>query len=123
MSGTTIFLRTPTLKLTIGQRNGLKSFMKKTNDKKEYRRAQAVLEKSEGKTHKAAYISMVWPEEKLMYNFYDEMNSTNTRQTVDPDYYKKNKHKMLQPITVAEKITEMIFKERQYHNGRSVEIG
>ena len=53
MSGTTIFLRTPTLKLTIGQRNGLKSFMKETNDKKEYRRAQAVLEKSRGKTHKA----------------------------------------------------------------------
>ena len=27
----------------------------------------------------SAYISMVWPEEKLMmYNFYDEMNSTNT---------------------------------------------
>jgi hypothetical protein len=47
MYGTTIFVRTPTLKLTIGQRNGLKSFMKKTNDKKEYRRAQAVLEKSE----------------------------------------------------------------------------
>ena len=40
MSGTTIFLSTPTLKLTIGQRNGLKSFMKETNDKKEYRRAQ-----------------------------------------------------------------------------------
>ena len=53
MSGTTIFVRTPTLKLTIGQRNGLRSFMKKTNDKKEYCRAQAVLEKSEGKTHKA----------------------------------------------------------------------
>jgi transposase len=54
MYGTTIFVRTPsTLNLTIGQRNGLKSFMKKTNDKKEYRRAQAVLEKSEGKTHKA----------------------------------------------------------------------
>ena len=52
MPGTTIFLRTPTLKLTIGQRNGLK-FMKETNDKKEYRRAHAVLEKSEGKTHKA----------------------------------------------------------------------
>ncbi|MFZ0514732.1 MAG: helix-turn-helix domain-containing protein [Candidatus Nitrosopolaris sp.] len=46
-------MRTPsTLKLTIGQRNGLKSFMKKTNDKKEYRRAQAVLRKGEGKTHK-----------------------------------------------------------------------
>ena len=27
--------------------------MKETKDKKEYRRAQAVLEKSEGKTHKA----------------------------------------------------------------------
>ena len=54
MYGTTIFVRTrSTLKLTIGQRNGLRSFMKKTNDKKEYRRAQAVLEKSEGKTHKA----------------------------------------------------------------------
>ena len=53
MSVTTIFLRTPTLKLTIGKRNGLKSFMKETNDKKEYRRAQAILEKSEGKTHKA----------------------------------------------------------------------
>ena|SRR5215469_3673878 len=53
MSGTTIFLRTPTLKLTIGQRNGLKTFMKETNDKKKYRRVQAVLEKSEGKTHKA----------------------------------------------------------------------
>ena len=27
----------------------------------------------------SAYISMVWPEEKLMmYNFYNEMNSTNT---------------------------------------------
>jgi hypothetical protein len=30
---------------------------------------------------------------------------------------------MLQPIAVAEKITEMIFKERQYNNGQSVEIG
>ena len=27
----------------------------------------------------SAYISMVvWPEEKLMYNFYNEMNSMNT---------------------------------------------
>ena len=29
-------------------------------------------------TPSSAYISMVWPEEKLMYNFYDEMNSINT---------------------------------------------
>ena len=46
-------MRTPTLNLTIGQRNGLKSFMKKTKDKKEYRRAQAILKKAEGKTHKS----------------------------------------------------------------------
>ena len=27
----------------------------------------------------SAYISMVWPDEKLMtYDFYNEMNSTNT---------------------------------------------
>ena len=26
----------------------------------------------------SAYISMSWPDEKLMYNFYDEMNSINT---------------------------------------------
>ena len=41
------------LKLTLGQRNGLKSFMKKTNDKTEYRRAQAIVRKCEGRTHKA----------------------------------------------------------------------
>jgi 3-oxoacyl-[acyl-carrier protein] reductase len=48
---------------------------------------------------------------------------TKMQQSVDLDYYKKNKNNMLQPITVAEKITEMIFKDRQYHNGQSVEIG
>jgi len=26
----------------------------------------------------SAYISMVWPDEKLIYDFYDEMNSINT---------------------------------------------
>ncbi|MGC1933052.1 MAG: hypothetical protein WA667_29095 [Candidatus Nitrosopolaris sp.] len=31
----------------------MKSFMKKTNDKKEYRRAQAALKKGEGKTQDA----------------------------------------------------------------------
>jgi len=48
---------------------------------------------------------------------------TQMQQNIDPTYYKKNKHNMLQPKDVAEKITEMIFKERQYHNGQSVEIG
>ena len=26
----------------------------------------------------SAYISMSWPDEKLMYNFYDKIDSTNT---------------------------------------------
>ena len=53
MSSTRIFVRIPSrLKLTMGQRNGLRSFMKKTKDKQEYRRAQAILKKGEGKTHK-----------------------------------------------------------------------
>jgi 3-oxoacyl-[acyl-carrier protein] reductase len=48
---------------------------------------------------------------------------TQMQQDVDPTYYKKNKHNMLQPKDIAEKIAEMIFKERQYHNGQSIEIG
>jgi 3-oxoacyl-[acyl-carrier protein] reductase len=47
---------------------------------------------------------------------------TKMQQSVDLDYYKKNKQKMLQPIAIAEKITEMIF-ENEYTNGQSVEIG
>jgi 3-oxoacyl-[acyl-carrier protein] reductase len=48
---------------------------------------------------------------------------TQMQQNIDLNYYKKNKHNMLQPKGVAEKIAEMIFKEHQYHNGKSVEIG
>ncbi len=48
---------------------------------------------------------------------------TQMQQNVDLNYYKKNKHNMLQPKDIAEKIAEMIFKEHQYHNGQSVEIG
>jgi 3-oxoacyl-[acyl-carrier protein] reductase len=48
---------------------------------------------------------------------------TQMQQNIDSIYYKKNQHNMLQPKDVAEKITEMIFKERQYHNGQSVDIG
>jgi transposase len=39
------------LKLRTGQINGLRSFMEKTNDKREYRRAVAVLQKADGKTY------------------------------------------------------------------------
>lgn len=46
------FVRIPSrLKLTIGQINGLRLFMEKTNDKREYRRAVAVLRKAEGTTY------------------------------------------------------------------------
>jgi len=48
---------------------------------------------------------------------------TQMQQNVDPTYYKKNKHNMLQPKDVAEKIAEMIFKEHQHHNGQVIEIG
>ncbi len=39
------------LKLTIGQIKGLRSFIEKTNDKREYRRAVAVFQKADGKTY------------------------------------------------------------------------
>jgi transposase len=46
------FMRFPSrLKLTIGQINGLRSFIEKTNDKSEYRRAVAVFHKADGKTY------------------------------------------------------------------------
>jgi 3-oxoacyl-[acyl-carrier protein] reductase len=48
---------------------------------------------------------------------------TKMQEVFDPGYYRTNKHKMLKPKTVAEKILEMIFEERRYHNGQSIEIG
>jgi len=39
------------LKLTIGQRYKLKSFIKNTCNKKEYRRLLAILQKGEGRTY------------------------------------------------------------------------
>jgi hypothetical protein len=46
------FVRVPSrLKLTIGQINRLRSFIKKTNDKREYCRAVAVFQKADGKTY------------------------------------------------------------------------
>ncbi|MGA9170335.1 MAG: hypothetical protein WBZ20_09340, partial [Nitrososphaeraceae archaeon] len=43
------------LKLTISQINGLRSFIEKTDDKREYRRAVTVFQKADGKTYD--YIS------------------------------------------------------------------
>ena len=39
------------LKLTISQINGLRLFIGKTDDKREYRRAVAVFQKADGKTY------------------------------------------------------------------------
>ena len=39
------------LKLTISQINALRSFIEKTDEKREYRRAVAVLQKADGKTY------------------------------------------------------------------------
>jgi hypothetical protein len=44
------FMRIPS-RLRIGQINGLRSFIEKTKDKSEYRRAVAVLQKADGKTY------------------------------------------------------------------------
>jgi 3-oxoacyl-[acyl-carrier protein] reductase len=49
---------------------------------------------------------------------------TKMQADLDPEYYRKNKDKMLQPRQIAEKISEMIFDKRhKYHNGQSIEIG
>jgi len=47
---------------------------------------------------------------------------TKMQEDVDPVYYRNNKHRMLKPKTVAKKILEMIFEDRRYHNGQSIEI-
>ncbi len=48
--------------------------------------------------------------------------ATKMQKDVDPHYYELNKHKMLHPKTVAEKITDMIFDDKKYGNGISVDL-
>jgi 3-oxoacyl-[acyl-carrier protein] reductase len=49
---------------------------------------------------------------------------TKMQADLDPEYYRKNKNKMLEPRQIAEKIGEMILdKEYKYDNGQSIEIG
>ena len=48
--------RHPTkLVLSVKERNSLKSLMDSTNDKKEYRRVQAVLQKADGRTYRRVH--------------------------------------------------------------------
>ena len=44
------------------------------------------------------------------------------QEDVDSHYYELNKHKMLSPRTVAEKIIDMVFDDKKYGNGVSVDI-
>ena len=48
--------------------------------------------------------------------------ATKMQKDVDLHYYKLNKYKMLHPKTVAEKITDMVFNDKKYGNGVSVDL-
>jgi 3-oxoacyl-[acyl-carrier protein] reductase len=48
--------------------------------------------------------------------------ATKMQEDVDARYYELNKHKMLHPRTVAEKIADMIFKDNEYRNGIAVDL-
>jgi hypothetical protein len=39
---------------------------------------QQKIEPNGSRKKSSVYISMLWPDTKLMYDFYDKMNSTNT---------------------------------------------
>jgi 3-oxoacyl-[acyl-carrier protein] reductase len=48
--------------------------------------------------------------------------ATKMQEDSDARYYELNKHKMLHPRTVAEKIADMIFKDNEYRNGIAVDL-
>ena len=47
---------------------------------------------------------------------------TKMQEDVDAQYYELNKNEMLNPRTVAEKIRDMIFDDKKYGNGVSVDL-
>lgn len=47
---------------------------------------------------------------------------TKMQESVDAEYYRENKNKMLKPSAVAEKIVDMIINNKHYKNGQSVDI-
>lgn len=48
--------------------------------------------------------------------------ATKMQEDVDRHYYELNKHKMLHPRTVAEKIVDMVYDNKKYRNGESVDL-
>jgi 3-oxoacyl-[acyl-carrier protein] reductase len=48
--------------------------------------------------------------------------ATKMQKDIGAQYYELNKHKMLHPRTVAEKIVDMIFSDKEYSNGVTVDL-
>lgn len=48
--------------------------------------------------------------------------ATKMQEDVDLNHYESNKHKMLQPWMVAEKIADMIFDDSEFRNGATVDL-
>ena len=48
--------------------------------------------------------------------------ATKMQKDIDAQYYELNRHKMLHPRRVAEKIADMIFSDKEYSNGVSVDL-
>ncbi|MDW0336160.1 MAG: SDR family oxidoreductase [Nitrososphaeraceae archaeon] len=48
--------------------------------------------------------------------------ATKMQKDIDVQYYELNKNKMLHPRKVAEKIADMIFSDKEYPNGVSVDL-
>ncbi|MDW0289580.1 MAG: SDR family oxidoreductase [Nitrososphaeraceae archaeon] len=48
--------------------------------------------------------------------------ATKMQKDIDSQYYELNKNKMLHPRKVAEKIADMIFSDKEYLNGVSVDL-
>ncbi len=48
--------------------------------------------------------------------------ATKMQEDVDPHYYESNRHKMLHPMVVAERITDMAFHDKEYRNRVCVDL-
>jgi NAD(P)-dependent dehydrogenase (short-subunit alcohol dehydrogenase family) len=48
--------------------------------------------------------------------------ATKMQEEIDAQYYQLNKHRMLHPRAVAEKIVEMILNNKKYPNGISMDL-
>jgi short-subunit dehydrogenase len=48
--------------------------------------------------------------------------ATKMQEEIDAQYYQLNKHRMLHPRAVAEKIVEMILNNKKYSNGIAVDL-